>query len=283
MKQITLVLLLLIFASAPTLAQETGNQEKSKDNAIKIEITESTAPAESAMIKDQVNDQKNEDNEMIVEETVSTENIIIAPSPKTVETNAETISLPAPTVDSGTRQVRQQVQLRAKNINELKEIMQTKKLQLQKELKKLSPRIKKVYQNQNKVREAIHSLIATEDLTGKIGPQISAIAQEFNNSVQATIKAEEKIQQRNRFIKFFTGGDREGAEKILQEVEQNQGRIQKLKQLKKNCIDCDEEITTMLQEQVQNMEQEQKRLQQVATTEKKIKGVWGWVKGLFRK
>lgn len=283
MKQITLVLLLLIFASAPALAQETGNQKSGKDNAIKIEITESTAPAESAVIEGQTNKQRNENNELITEETVSTENFNIAPSPEIIETNTETISLPEPTVDSDTHQIKQQVQLRAKNINELKEIIQTKKVQLQQELKELNPRIKEVYQNQNKVREAIHSLVATENLTGKIGPQISAIAQEFNNSVQATIRAEEKIQKRSRFIKFFTGGDKVEAEKIQQEVGQNQGRIQKLKQLKENCTDCDEEIKTMLQEQVQNIEQEQVRLQQVVETEKSIKGVWRWVKGLFKR
>jgi len=46
--------------------------------------------------------------------------------------------------------------------------------------------------------------------------------------------------------------------------------------LRAQC-DCGEEVKAMLQEQIQNMEQEQVRLQQLAQNEKKNKGVFGWL------
>jgi hypothetical protein len=115
-------------------------------------------------------------------------------------------------------------------------------------------------------------------LTGDIGRNVSQIAREFNNSVQATIRAEERIQTRNWLVRFFVGGDREAAEDIEQEVNRNRQRIQELKQLREEC-DCDEEVRNMLQEQIQNMEQEQNRLQQSAQNEKKDKGIFGWLFG----
>ena len=73
-----------------------------------------------------------------------------------------------------------------------------------------------------------------EDLAGGIGKNVSAIAKNFNNSVQATINAEAKIEKRSGFARFFAGGDHDAAEAIEAEVEQNKLRIQELKQLKRD-------------------------------------------------
>ncbi len=166
------------------------------------------------------------------------------------------------------------IRIMARNVTELKQIIQQRQQEMVQEIQGLNEKKQNVYQNQNRVRLAVHSLLAMENLSGGIGQNISKIAREFNNSVQATIKAEEKIQTRGRFIKFFFGGDSESAEKIEKEVQQNQRRIQKLKQLKEKCS---EEVKTILQEQIQNMEQEQMRLQELSQEEKKNKGLFGWL------
>ena len=138
-----------------------------------------------------------------------------------------------------------------------------------------------VHQNQNEVMLAVHALLASEDLVGGIGPQVSEIAREFNNSVQATVLAEEKINSRNKFVKLFIGGDDEAADEIEQEVNKNRARIQNLNQLIRGC-ECDEEIRNIIQEQLENTEQEQDRLKDVAKNEKAKKGLLGWLKNIFR-
>ena len=174
------------------------------------------------------------------------------------------------------------VRVRARTVTELKQMIQVKQQEMQVEVESLEETVtQQVFENQNKVRAAVHSLLAMEDLAKGIGPQVSQIAQEFNNSVQATVMAEEKIQKRSNFVKFFLGGDQESAEAIEQEVNQNMEKIQELKQLREDC-DCGEEIKTIIQEQVQNMEEEQNRLQEVAEKEKASKGIFGWIKNLFR-
>ena len=158
---------------------------------------------------------------------------------------------------------------------ELKSMIQSRKQAMEQEMQGMDEDMQKVYRNQNQVREAVHALLAMEDLAGGIGKQVSEVARNFNNSVMATIRAEEKIQTRGGFSRFFAGGDHEAADKIEQEVNQNRQRIEQLKQMKAQVMDG--EVQGMFQEQIQLMEKEQTRLQQMAQEEKSSKGLLGWI------
>lgn len=134
--------------------------------------------------------------------------------------------------------------------------------------------------NENKVHVAVQTLLAAGNISGGIGPQISAIAKEFNNSVTAQYKAEEKIQNRNAISRFFFGGDSEAAGEIQQQIEANRIRIGNLDNLMNQCgEDCDGELKAMIQEQIQSLEQEQNRLRDLSQAELNDKGLLG---GLFR-
>jgi len=63
---------------------------------------------------------------------------------------------------------------------------------------------------------------------GGIGPQVSEYAREFNNSLQAQIRAEERIESRNAFVRFLVGGDEEAVGTLEQETIRNQERIQEM-------------------------------------------------------
>jgi len=105
----------------------------------------------------------------------------------------------------------------------------------------------------------------------------NTVAQEFNNSVKVTVPAEEKIQSRSGLIRFFFGGDSSAATEIVMQVDQNHERIREM-DLLINSTDCDYEVREILQEQVQNLRQEQNRLQVLAEQESRDKGIFG---GLF--
>lgn len=174
--------------------------------------------------------------------------------------------------------------IKAETKEELKEMIRERKQEMEQseneleEDKERPEKVKEMLKNANQVRLAVHSMLAMEDLVGGIGRNVSEIARGFNNSVKTTLMAEEKIQKKGGFARFFTGGDKEAAEELEAQVEQNRARIQELKQLMENCDDdCDEEVKTMLQEQVQNMEQEQNRLDELAKSEKARKGLFGWI------
>jgi len=169
---------------------------------------------------------------------------------------------------------------RAQTMVEAREMIQERQQEMVEELQDLVGAEQRVYQNQNSVRTAVHALLTVEDLVGGIGPQVSQVAIDINDSVLATVVAEEKIQKRNPFVRFFMGGDQEAVEELKQELNKNEERVQELKQLREDC-DCDEEVGEMLQEQIQKIEQEQNRLQILTEKETGSRGIFGWVRNLF--
>jgi len=169
-----------------------------------------------------------------------------------------------------------QTEQRTQEMQQVQSMVQQRQQEMNQEMQGMSVGEQKTYQNQNQVRLAVHTLLAMENMTGGIGKNVSAIAREFNNSIQATIRAENSIQTRSGIARFFAGGDDTAATEIEQQINQNRVRIQQLTQNMNNC-DCDEQVKAMLQEQIQNMEQEQTRLQQLAQKEKSSKGLLGWI------
>jgi len=158
----------------------------------------------------------------------------------------------------------------------VEEKLQTRQQELDQEMVGKSEKEQKVLQNQNQVRLAVHALLEMKDDISGIGPQVSEIAKNFDNSVQVTIRTEEKIQTRSAFSRFFAGGDKKAADELETQVNENQLRIQELKQLREQC-DCGDEVKVMMQEQIRSMEQEQARLGELAQKEKKSKGLFGWI------
>jgi len=173
-------------------------------------------------------------------------------------------------------------QLRARTVNELKSMIQEKRDKMIEEIKSMKGNLQKAYENQNQVRTAVQAFLSMEDLVGSVGHNVSKVAREFDNSIQQSIKAEETIRNRNRIVRFFAGGDQETATELQNLVDQNRIRLQQLKDLKGQC-DCEEEVKTLMQKQIQSMEQGQTRLQEMVQNEKDARGIWGWFKGLFGK
>ena len=97
-----------------------------------------------------------------------------------------------------------------------------------------------------------------------------------NNSIQSTIRAETRVEERSGFTRFFAGGDEAAAEEIEKEVAANRARIAELAQLRETCP-CDETTRALFQEQITTMAQEQERLGELVAKEKKSKGLLGWM------
>jgi len=173
--------------------------------------------------------------------------------------------------------IRERLKAKVQNATQLMERINDLEEEYGQEIKNYGQAKKLVFENQNRVRVAVHALLGAENLTGGIGKQVSEIAREFNNSVENTTNAEEKIHSRDWFSRFFFGGDEVAAADIEAELEQNKARLQNLTNLLEECTDCDEEVRVMLQEQIQNLNQEQERLGELAKAEKGNKGLFGWL------
>ncbi len=165
----------------------------------------------------------------------------------------------------------------AGSINQLRQMIQTREEELNREASEEDAEVweRNTIRNTNQVRLAVHALLSAKNVLGGIGPQVSEIAQQINNSVQATVNTEAKIQTRSSWARFFFGGDKSSADLIQAQVERNRERIQELNQLMEEG-NISLEVRNMLQEQIQIMEQEQTRLLELADQEKGDWGLFSW-------
>ncbi|NYT05441.1 MAG: hypothetical protein GKC04_03580 [Methanomicrobiales archaeon] len=158
---------------------------------------------------------------------------------------------------------------------ELQQRQQAKQAELNAQLQSMGAADQNVYRNQNAVRVAVHTLLGLGNQTG-VGNNISVLANQFNNSVQASIRAESRIETRSGVMRFLAGGDDEAAGELLMLAEQNRERITEMNRLVGQC-DCDEATRLFLQEQLQVMLQEQTRLEERANAELQDRGLFGWL------
>ncbi|MFH1445087.1 MAG: hypothetical protein ABIF08_01250 [Nanoarchaeota archaeon] len=215
--------------------------------------------------------ERGEENQVTDDSVVtdnSSDDLVIAPNKNQQQTQN--------TGDSGQLKVTNTEQVKAKTLSGLTQSIQNRNQEMNQEMESLGQTQQNVLQNQNKVRLAVHAFLAMEDLVGGIGKNVSEIAREFDNSMQKTVQAEERMQTRNIFMFFFFGGDEVSAAEIEEELNMNQNRMEKLQELKEQC-QCNEELKNMFQEQMQNIEMEQTRLRELAQEHNMNKGLFGWL------
>ncbi|MGA2913228.1 MAG: hypothetical protein ABSE07_06900 [Methanoregula sp.] len=143
-------------------------------------------------------------------------------------------------------------------------------------LQNLSDTQRERIKNQNEVRIAVHSLLEMENLSGGIGPEVSAIARDFNNSARSSQMLEDRIQARNSILRLFLGGNQSAAGELLNLTAQNQARIQQMQQLM-NSTSLDPDVKTTMEDQITVLQNELARLEQLAAHEKQDHGLFGWL------
>ena|SRR3989344_4534770 len=161
------------------------------------------------------------------------------------------------------------------SFKELKQSIEQRKEELEQELASTTSQVQNVLENVNQVRLAVHALLASKDMLGGIGRQVSQIAQQMNDSVATTTSAEAKIQSRGFLTRLLFGGDSAAADAISQAVSKNQERVQKVTELLSQA-DISADVQTTLSAQMGALQAEQERLQGLAKKEKSRWGIFSW-------
>ncbi|MCR4276182.1 MAG: hypothetical protein NUV90_02265 [Candidatus Parcubacteria bacterium] len=164
---------------------------------------------------------------------------------------------------------------RAFSLDDLKQKIENRRLELDDEEASTTPENQGLMKNANPVRLAVHSLLASKDLLGGIGSQVSEIAKQMNDSVATTTNAEAKIQSRSLLARLFFGGDSAAADVISQAVAQNQQRIDDLTKLLEGA-NVSADIQIVLKAQITALQTAQARLQDLAQKEQKMWGLFSW-------
>ena len=181
---------------------------------------------------------------------------------------------------SGKQRSEEEKRLREARKEEVKFAFETLKERVRLELEddeeaSTTPRFKDVVKNANEVRLAVHTLLASKDLLGGIGEQVSEIAKRMNDSVATTTNAEAQIESRSFLAKIFFGGDKRAAEAISKEAKRNQESIAKLTELL-NEANLSADIRVALEAQVTALKEAQTRFQTLAEREQRTWGIFSW-------
>lgn len=163
----------------------------------------------------------------------------------------------------------------ATSLDDLKQKIEKRKSQLEREVASTTVADKDIVENANPVRLAVHALLASKELVGGIGLQVSEIAKRMNDSVATTTNAEAKIQSRGFITRLLFGGDSAAAEVIAQEVAQNQARIDDLNKLLDEA-NVPADIQAILKAQITALQDTQARLEALARREQKMWGLFSW-------
>ena len=126
----------------------------------------------------------------------------------------------------------------------------------------------------NITERVVYAFRAAAPLTGGNAPDLIRLSEEINGSVRYAAQNEEQIRSQNGFMVFLFGGDHASADAMVQHVVRNRVRIEEMNSLIDGC-GCDPETEALLREQVQAMEQEQARFEEVAAAENGKRGIFG--------
>lgn len=112
-----------------------------------------------------------------------------------------------------------------------------------------------------------------------IGKEVRVIAQEQSDSAEKIVESANKIEGRNKAIKFLIGPNYGEIKNIEKELEQNRLRIKNLNQIMNELKN--EGDKNLLQEQIQILENENTELQNFLDQEEKGFSLFGWLAKIF--
>jgi len=161
---------------------------------------------------------------------------------------------------------------------ELREMIRTRQQMQAEEVQALPPYARGRYAHENQVRNAVFALLATENMTG-IGPLVAEVAREYNASVNAQWRDEMAMEERSGIMLALFGGEREAANRIRMQAEENERRIEEIRGIIMTSSSTDPALSTILFEQLGQMEEEQQRLNERAEIEEQKRGIFSWFFG----
>jgi hypothetical protein len=131
-------------------------------------------------------------------------------------------------------------------------------------------------QHRSEVANFVQGLVHIADREpGGIGEQVRTIAQEQNKSASTTIQAMETVQNRNKITAFLFGSDYRNLGALRSEMVHTRNRLEQLNRIMENVEN--EEDRVELQNQIQEMEQEQERIENFIKEQEGQFSLFGWL------
>ncbi len=134
-------------------------------------------------------------------------------------------------------------------------------------------------QNMSAVAQKVRELLDNEDRFGGIGQEVSQFAREQNEAQIRLEKQYEKIQNRNKLLRFILGPDNKNLDTIKEEIQTNEDRLNDLVSLQEET-ETDEQKAE-IKEMIETIRDQNIALLQTVNQEEASVGIFGYIRKLF--
>ncbi len=131
-------------------------------------------------------------------------------------------------------------------------------------------------EHRSAVADFVQSLLQVADREqGGIGSQVRIIARQQNDSASISAQAMEKIEKRSKFKTFLIGSDYNNLGELRRELVHSRNRIEQLNRLMEQVQN--EGDKTELRNEIQQLEQEQTRIENFIKEQESKVSLFGWL------
>ena len=136
-------------------------------------------------------------------------------------------------------------------------------------------------QTQNRVSNAVQTMLAVADRSGEVGQKIRIVAQSQNQNQEELETELNKAKSRSGIVKMIIGPNYKELKKVENRLENHNKNLEELKELRDQITDSDDK--NIMEQQIQVMEQVQAELENEVNNEKKGVSLFGWLFRWFAK
>ena len=137
-------------------------------------------------------------------------------------------------------------------------------------------------EHRNAVSALVQDLLNVADKEGNgIGEQVRTVAKEQNETKDEVAAKIDKIQNRSKIKTFLVGMDYKNTGQLRSEMVKTRNQIERLTRLMNKTTN--ERNKTIIQEQTQKLEQQQKNIDDFLTTNESKFSLFGWAVKFFNK
>jgi hypothetical protein len=165
---------------------------------------------------------------------------------------------------------------KADDYQELQQMIVNYKREIDAEREDVKMGTREIFENQDKIKIAVYSLLSMEKLIPSVGIIVSDLTIQINDSFTLTTDIENRIKSRGSLSRFFIGGNFKLADRLHLEIISIKDKFSLLEELSTRCSNLSE-VEIFFNEQLHIIEEEQNRLQELVLSEKSSKGIIGWI------
>lgn len=136
-------------------------------------------------------------------------------------------------------------------------------------------------QRRSQVSSAVQEMLKVAERSGGIGEQVRAMAQNQEKNQEKLEASLERIQNRNKLVRFIFGPDNQNIKNARKLLQDNKNELTRLENIRSQFIDVvDQE---KVQEQIEKIKEASNQIERDLDKSEKVFSLFGWVKNIFSK